>query len=374
MSARSQFKSRSSLAASLALTVWGSAFCAARADQPGEPPALLSQTGLYARIANQTVAADALPFAPQYPLWTDGAAKRRWIRLPPGAFIDASDPAAWVFPAGTKLWKEFAFGGRRVETRYMEKQSDGAWTFATYAWTDDGKDAERVSQRGRPNAVETRGGAPHDLPSVADCRVCHLGRPSGVLGFDALQLSTDRDPNALHQDPVPAGGVELAMLVSRGLVRNLPRHLIDRPPRIPARTPRERAALGYFVGNCSSCHRTSGSLAALGLSFEHDLNATTAADEPALRTALGKAGSFALPGQQRPAVRLVPGAPEQSAVLARIGSRDPAVQMPPLGTHLIDDDAAALVAGWIRDDLRKPAARRLAASHAKSPNPEGVTR
>ena len=39
-----------------------------------------------------------LAFAPQYPLWTDGAAKRRWISLPPGTAIDASDPENWVFP------------------------------------------------------------------------------------------------------------------------------------------------------------------------------------------------------------------------------------------------------------------------------------
>src|SRR5688500_20028913 len=45
-------------------------------------PATLAATGLYADPATRTVAAAALPFSPQYPLWTDGAAKRRWIALP----------------------------------------------------------------------------------------------------------------------------------------------------------------------------------------------------------------------------------------------------------------------------------------------------
>ena len=49
--------------------------------------------------------------------------KRRWISLPPGSAIDASDPDAWAFPVGTRLWKEFSFGGQRVETRYMERQA-----------------------------------------------------------------------------------------------------------------------------------------------------------------------------------------------------------------------------------------------------------
>jgi hypothetical protein len=79
-------------------------------------PALLSQPGLYADIATQTVAEDHLPYAPQYPLWSDGATKRRWIYLPPGTAIDASDPDHWIFPIGTHLFKEFSLG-TRVESR-----------------------------------------------------------------------------------------------------------------------------------------------------------------------------------------------------------------------------------------------------------------
>src|SRR4051812_19214908 len=90
-----------------------------------EAPAHLRDTGLYADAAMTSVAPGILPFSPQYPLWTDGAAKRRWIRLPPGATIDASRADAWEFPVGTKLWKEFSFGGRRAETRMIERLADG---------------------------------------------------------------------------------------------------------------------------------------------------------------------------------------------------------------------------------------------------------
>lgn len=334
------------IAAALALLGWR----VAAAEPATDLPRLLSGTGLYADLETRAMAPGVLPYAPQYPLWTDGAAKRRWIRLPPGTFIDASDPAGWSFPAGTRLWKEFAFG-RPVETRFMEKQPDGSWRFASYVWDPDGRDATLAPTRGIPGLVETRAGARHDIPGVADCRACHLGRPGGVLGFDALQLSPDRDPLALHQDPVPQGGVDLASLSARGLLRGLPRELLDRPPRIPGRTPRERAALGYLVGNCSSCHGSRGPLTSLGMSFEHDLVAGSAPGEPALRTALGRAGTFALPGEARPAVRIVAGEPGRSAVVARLSSRDAAVQMPPMGTHVVDDAAVELVAGWIRQDL-----------------------
>ena len=65
-------------------------------------PQRLHDTGLYVDGApGLLVRADNLPYAPQYPLWTDGARKRRWIHLPPGSWIDASDPDAWAkFCAG----------------------------------------------------------------------------------------------------------------------------------------------------------------------------------------------------------------------------------------------------------------------------------
>ena len=104
---------------------------------PMSPPLSLRETGLYSDAGALEVDARHLAFAPQYPLWTDGAAKRRWISLPPGTAIDGKDPDAWVFPVGTRLWKEFAFEGRRVETRYLQRISDGEWLYATYEWDED---------------------------------------------------------------------------------------------------------------------------------------------------------------------------------------------------------------------------------------------
>src|SRR5687767_4053533 len=76
------------------------------AADPAPLPPRLADTGLYVP-GTLRVRADNQPFSPQYALWSDGASKRRWIHLPAGAFIDASRPDAWEFPAGTKLWKEF---------------------------------------------------------------------------------------------------------------------------------------------------------------------------------------------------------------------------------------------------------------------------
>ena len=61
-------------------------------------PPTLAETGLYADWDAKVVAPGHLTFAPQYPLWTDGAAKSRWLHLPAGSWIDASNPEAWEFP------------------------------------------------------------------------------------------------------------------------------------------------------------------------------------------------------------------------------------------------------------------------------------
>ena len=86
-------------------------------------PLHLSETGLYVKGSATEIRPELVHFSPQYPLWSDGATKRRWIELPRGTFIDASNPDAWEFPPGTRLWKEFSVG-RPVETRFIERLAD----------------------------------------------------------------------------------------------------------------------------------------------------------------------------------------------------------------------------------------------------------
>jgi len=331
----------------IAATLAGAAFAATP-----EPPARLADTGLYVDFAARVVAPGVLCFSPQYPLWTDGATKRRWIALPAGTWIDASDPDAWVFPVGTRIWKEFSFG-RPVETRYMELGREG-WRYATYQWSADGSEAMLAPVRGVRQAAEIRPGVAHALPSRYDCTSCHEGNRSPVLGFSALQLSSDRDPLAPHAEPPRPDDVDLAALIERGLVRGLPETLVARPPRIDARSPVERAALGYLHGNCSSCHNDRGALAAsVGMSLEVRLVPGHAPTSGALATALERESHFR-PADRPASLRLAAGDPEGSVLLRRVASREAALQMPPFGSRLVDEEAVALLAAWIRS--QSPAA------------------
>lgn len=305
-----------------------------------EPPALLSRTGLYS--APGVVDGRNLAYAPQYPLWTDGAAKARWIRLPAGAAIDGRDEDGWVFPVGTKAWKEFAFNGRKVETRLLWKTGPRTWVFASYAWNAEQTDAVLVADAGQPRAALAGPGAWHGIPSRSDCRACHGQERVEILGFNALQLSPDRDPGALHGEPLQPGMITLRELVARGLLRNARRDLLERPPRIQADTPAARSALGYLDANCASCHRADRPIPGLDLDFRHTSRVARGMDEPGLRTTLLRPA--ALTGAHP---RLQPGAPDRSLLLQRMASRRPSSQMPPLGTVLVDQAAVEHLGRWI---------------------------
>jgi hypothetical protein len=310
----------------------------------GQLPAKLSETGLFLPGTTEVDPRNRL-FVPQYPLWSDGAAKRRWTRLPEAAVIDASNPDAWQVPAGTRFWKEFSFG-RRVETRYSERLPDGSFRFATYVWRADGSDAELASSAEGARVALANG--VHEVPRESDCRACHEGRSSRVLGFNALQLSSDRDPNAPHREAVPRDAIDLDELIASGVLKGLPKDALRTPPRIAGSSARERAALGYLYGNCSGCHNAEGPIASLGL----NLDQTIASDkmQRALLTTVRVPSAFAIPNTEG-TERIKPGHAEASALAYRMSTRFAASQMPPLGTRLVDDEALELVRNWISNDL-----------------------
>jgi len=287
-----------------------------------------------------------LAYSPQYPLWSDGAAKARWLLLPRGGAIDVRDPGAWVFPVGTRFWKQFSFNGRKVETRLLWHAAPGAWVYAAYAWREDQSDADLVEEAGRRGAAEIAPGVFHAIPGVQDCKACHEIPAPAVLGFNALQLSTDRDPGAVHGEPLRPGMATLATLVEQRLVQPARREWLDRPPRIQTPNPRTRAALGYLGVNCGNCHRDGNPIPHVTLDFSHPYGLEDAAAAPALRSALGRPAHGTLV--------LAPGHPEASLALARMATRAHVSQMPPVGTALVDQEALELLRAWVAQDLAGP--------------------
>jgi hypothetical protein len=303
-------------------------------------PQHLRKTGLFQPGSATEVRPGVLAYSPQYPLWSDGAEKRRWLWLPAGRRIDARQPDAWRFPPGTRLWKEFALQGRRIETRYIERRTDGRWLFASYVWNADGSDAVLAPAAGVPALA---------VPSRTDCLACHASSATPVLGASALQLSPDRDPLAAHGRPALPGETDLPGLQARGRLQGLPAHLLAAPPRIAAASPLERAALGYLHGNCGHCHNRSGAQVPVRLTLAQSAGDAVASRDATLRSAVGASGHMRWATEAGPAlVTLInAGNPHTSVLALRMQSRQPQLQMPPLGTQVPDPEGLALVTQWI---------------------------
>jgi hypothetical protein len=289
-------------------------------------PALLSDTGLYADIADEVLADGVLAYRPAFELWSDGAEKRRWLWLPPGTQIDTRVMDEWRFPVGTRVWKEFRRDGVRVETRIIQRigPGDDGWAALAYVWQDDGRDA-----RATPTGYVDAGGTPHDVPGAGECIACHGGRRSRLLGVSAVQLSRGADD----------GEVDLADLVALDLLTAPPADEIEVPG-----DPTERAALGYLHANCGHCHNQArppgGAAPCFDPANELDFwlqvdRLATPADTPTYSSAIGYV--------------IAPGQPSLSRLIDRASSRTVFYRMPPLGSEETDDDTLAILRRWIAE-------------------------
>lgn len=300
----------------------GAGGCANSLELLEDLPGLLSDTGLYADIATDTVADNIRPFEPKFPLWTDAAEKRRWIYLPECAQIDTTDMDAWEFPVGTRVYKEFTRDGVRVETRVILRTGPAAtdFKFGAYIWNSAIGDAE-LNILGEDDANGTQ----HDVPPQTACAQCHRG-PWRVLGFSAFQLS--------HDQP----GETMASLSAEGKLT------VPAPSgfQVPGDEVAQQA-LGTLHANCGSCHYVGGVLPTLDMELRLRTSATTVEETGAYLSAVNQQPNMYSCGG---CDLIEPGDASASAVVMRMGIRG-AGQMPPLGTELVDSVGLSAVEAWI---------------------------
>jgi hypothetical protein len=287
-------------------------------DAESSEPYYLSQTGLYLDTAQTKLAPDLLEFEPRFALWSDGADKRRWLRLPHGTSVDSQDPDHWQLPVGAVLYKEFARDGKRLETRVIARLGPGAddYFMGAFVWREDQSDAE-LTREGVHDVL----GTSHDVPAIKSCGTCHNGEPGRVLGLSAVQ----------HKNlPLTALSTPLPKLIA-----------------VPG-SPSTVEALGYLHANCGHCHNPTGSARP-----DTDMNLRLASGSAApeettiyLSTLGVKLQYFQGDGV---ALRVRPGLPDESGLLVRMQQRGARVQMPPLASEQVDAQGVMLVRRWIAD-------------------------
>ena len=213
----------------------------------------LECTGLYASFADRTLSADALAYKPAIEFWSDGAAKLRWLSLPAGTKIDVTSIDEWKFPVGTRVWKEFKVGGKRIETRFYTKLPDDSWKHATYRWSDDESTATRKDTGEKIPGIGPDGGV-YEVPDTNACNDCHNGRTDQLLGIEAVNLGLP-GATGLTLDALAAGG-----------------YLSATPAKTKLALPGDataQAALGFLHTNCGACHNDNSN--ALARSRAHFL-------------------------------------------------------------------------------------------------------
>ncbi len=307
-------------------------------------PEELRCTGLYTDFAARQVACGVHAYAPAYALWSDDADKQRYLWLPPGTQIDVSNPDAFVFPEGTRLWKEFRIVDgdhkRLGETRLIVKRKE-FWSATTYVWSPDGKTAIQTN-----TGVANLDGTGHTVPTRDQCRQCHVGRADFVLGFDPILLgpgASGLTMRAMHEQDLLTVGSAGSAAVPSGLLQ-----------AVAPGDAVEQAALGYLHVNCGiSCHSqepfAEGRMNGLDLRLEHGEYAEVPSTD-AFRSAINQAydAKAQLPTPVPPGgyLRVRPTDATRSLVLARMKVRGPE-QMPRIGTNVVDALGVMAVEAWI---------------------------
>lgn len=240
-------------------------------------PPVLSLTGAFTDVTNVVTTPGLVPYAPNSPLWSDAALKSRWIALPNDGPPYTSDEqinffptGEWTFPNGTVFVKEFDLivneqtqARKRLETRLLVRDSNGAVYGVTYKWRDDNSDADLlpdglnedipVVQADGTTRIQT-----WTYPSRAECLFCHNPPASYVLGLKTHQLNGNFDyPSTGRTDNQLRTLNHLGMFTPSLNEADIPNYLHSVYVEDPTQ-PVQTRMRSWIDSNCSQCHRPGG--------------------------------------------------------------------------------------------------------------------
>ncbi len=331
---------------------------------PETLPKTLAATGLYDAVASKPrkVSDGIKAYEVNAALWSDAAAKQRFVDVPVGSKIVPTDSDQYVIPDKTVFIKNFSidtvYGDSAtrilIETRFLVVRKDPAssdkrYYGFTYKWARDQKDAELQDPgAGLDTAIAIRlhgkpAGKRWSYPSGSDCNQCHRGR--GTLGFITPQLNRpDAADAAVNQLKAlfTSGVLSADISAKAGLLRWVGSKETGAAATVEAKSR------SYLAANCSHCHGNKQSLEGA----EHDFDYFAANREIHFpKSATGFLGKPTAKEAGYPQV-VYPGYPESSLVVFRMLARGDlsargTQQMPPLATYQSDSVAVGAMKDWI---------------------------
>jgi uncharacterized repeat protein (TIGR03806 family) len=329
----------------------------------GSIPPRLSLTGVFTNTPAMAPYAGLIPYLPNTPLWSDGALKTRYFAVPnsgapftPNEQIAFAPTGTWTFPAGTVFVKTFELQTnqsdpaaiRRLETRLLVRDVNGAVYGVTYKWRPDNSDADLLTTSSNENmAITTPSGTVTQTwyyPSPADCLTCHTPVANYVLGVNTRQLNgnftytngvTDNQLRAINRLGLFYPAIDEAGISNYEQLFSITNPLASFETR----------ARSYLDANCAQCHQPGGA----GPSFDARFD-TPLTNQDLIYGVLAK-GNLGYDN----AYVIVPKDIWRSVLYDRMNSLDPAIKMPPLARNIIDTNAVSVFANWINSLPGTPA-------------------
>ena len=330
----------------------------------GALPPLLSLTGVYSDTPNRVPAGGLIPYVPNTPLWSDGAAKSRYLAVPntggsitPGQQITFTPTGTWSFPAGTVFVKNFdlvvnatnpSIPLLRLETRLLVRDINGAVYGVTYKWRADNRDADLLTNSLSETILITNATGLSTqtwyYPSPADCLQCHTSVANYVLGVNSRQLNgsqtypatgvTDNQLRTLNQLGLFNPAFDEASITNFEKLSALTNLAASLPER----------SRSYLDANCAQCHQPGGSGITFDARYDTPLANQNLTNYPAA-ISLGFDNACIIKAQDV----------WRSTVWQRINTTNNSYKMPPLARALIDTNAVQVFTSWINSLPGTPA-------------------
>jgi len=312
----------------------------------------LSEFGFFiGEIKKLQPAEGVVPYTLNSALFSNYAEKLRFVKLPPGESAIYNDSTIFDFPEGTVLIKNFYFpndlrrpdGARKIlETRLLVHLK-GGWDAWPYIWNDEQTEAfyDPAGETRTITYTDKSGKkitTPYAIPNKNQCKGCHIKNSKMLpLGPSARQLNS----NLLDESKIKN---QLDSWVTAGLLAGL-KDVVSAPKMAvwdDASTGDLNArARAYLDVNCGHCHSRQGPANTSGLFLDIE-------EKNMSHLGINKTPVAAGRGAGDLQFDIVPGQPQNSILVYRMKTNDPAIAMPEIGREQVHKEGLALIEEWIR--------------------------